>query len=352
MGELRILNKKVIGVLISVVFIVLIALQIDVKKSLEAFKTIDFRLFPLIIPIFYLSFLVRAFRWCVILSGNNNLRIRSLISSLFIGFTANSLLPARMGEFYRAHIFGKKENIQRGKVFASIVLERILDGSMLFFILVSLIYFQCLKPWVFQLALLAGIIFIGGFLVLFTIAKYGKSRFLREHPVLAFFIDLVFKIILKFPNLVQDKIYKLINILKYLMDTFLEGLELLNSPKMIARAFYLSFFVWLLEGSCIFIVIRSFGIEINLFSALFVTCVTAFSTMIPSGPASIGPYQYGYMLALGVFGVSKEVAFAASVINQFSSVLLVSLAGLYYMWKDHINISELEDNKELETKFG
>lgn len=316
--------------------------QIDIKKSLESFNDINFILFPLIIPVFYLAFLIRAFRWKVILSNTPGLKIRSLISSLYIGFLANSLLPARMGEFYRAHIFGKKEDIKRGKVFASIVVERIFDGSVLFFILLGLIVFLYSKPWLFKLAFIVGFVFIGSFISLFVFSKLRRSKAIQENSKLALLKTLLINYSKKLPTNIQKSVFCITDKVNYLLCSFLDGLDIFHSPKCLFNSALLTILVWLCEGTITFIIIKSFGIQVSFLSAIFVICVTAFSTMIPSGPASIGPYQWGYILALGIFSITKETAFAVSIVNQFVCILLISFAGLFFIWKDHINIKELE----------
>lgn len=345
------MHKKIIGLLVSIFFIVLILHQIDLNKSFAALKSFNLSYIPLIIPVYYLAFIFRSYRWKIILSEYRHLKIRSLISSLFIGFTANAILPARMGEFYRAHLFGKKEDIKRGTVFASIILERIIDGTVLFLMLLFLIYFLYSKPWLFKLATVVGFIFVGGFIFLLLFAKFGRSEvFLQKSGIL--FLKNLFNICLtKLPYSVQNLVDKSKDGFLYLLHSFIDGLDIFHHPTLLFKTFLLTILVWLCEGATMMLVIKSFGISINLFSALFVMCVTAFSTMIPAGPASIGPYQWGYILALSVFAVNKDVAFTVSIINQLIAIILISAAGLYFMWKDHINIKEIEEDIELKPEI-
>lgn len=326
--------KKIIGPLISIIFIILIIKQVDLKDSIQYFKHIDLKYIFLIIPVYYLSYLLRAFRWRMILSNSGSLKIMSLISALFIGCVANCILPARMGEIYRAHIFGKKENLKRVKIFASIVIERILDGTVLFLILLSLVCLLFPKPWLFQLALLVGFIFIGSFIFFVLCAKHGD-----------FIISKIFK---------QDFLNKLPVFLQKVINnhlrTFIEGLDSFSSFNLIVKSSLITLIIWLLESLVIILVIKSFGISINLLAALFIVSIIAFSTLIPAGPASIGPYQYGYIVALALFGINKENAFAISIVNQLLSICLLSLAGLFFIWKDHIRIKDLEDELQVQEE--
>ena len=46
---------------------------------------------------------------------------------LVFGFFMNNILPLRLGEFVRAIVAGKKLEISRSGVFATIVVERLMD---------------------------------------------------------------------------------------------------------------------------------------------------------------------------------------------------------------------------------
>jgi len=340
---LRFFNKKVAGVLISIFFIVLICCQVNIKESLKYLNHINLNYIWLILPVYYFSFIIRAVRWRMILSRDYSLKINSLISSLFIGFMSNCLLPARMGEIYRAHLFGKKENINRVEVFASVVVERIFDGFILFFILLFSIVRFYSKPWVIKLAFAAGSIFIGGFIFLLLFAKSTKTEVLNQ-----FFSIINNKLPAPAAKILQYGFNKINSVI----EPFASGLTIFNSNSLLLKSLFLTFIIWLLEGSFIFLVIKSFGISIHLFAAIFILCVVAFSTMIPAGPASIGPYQWGYILALGVFGVVQEKALAVSIINQLVMILSVSVAGLFYMWKDHINIKDIENEIKINESYN
>jgi hypothetical protein len=50
------------------------------------------------------------------------------IAATTIGFAANNLLPARIGEFARAFVMGRTGKMPVSAAFASMVMERVLDG--------------------------------------------------------------------------------------------------------------------------------------------------------------------------------------------------------------------------------
>ncbi len=71
-----------------------------------------------------------------------------------------------------------------------------------------------------------------------------------------------------------------------------------------------------MEISAVALVMVSFGVSLPPGGYLLVYSLAALSTMLPSGPAYIGPYQYAFVLALGFFAISSETALAVSIAAQ------------------------------------
>ena len=51
-----------------------------------------------------------------------------LFRSLLVGYGVNTLLPARLGELFRAEFFKRSYGVTRSVGLASVALERLLDG--------------------------------------------------------------------------------------------------------------------------------------------------------------------------------------------------------------------------------
>src|SRR3990170_6605676 len=81
-----------------------------------------------------LVYLVRAFRWQCLLSHIKRVSVINLLSVTCIGFMANNILPARVGEVLRPFLLYKKENIKFSTSVATAIVERIFDmlGLILF----------------------------------------------------------------------------------------------------------------------------------------------------------------------------------------------------------------------------
>jgi hypothetical protein len=324
---MKIFDKKIISLIIGVIFIALILKNIDIHKSIEAVKHLNFFYVALMVPVYYSSFLFRAFRWRTIISEKKELKLSSFLNALFRGWTINCVVPARGGEIYRAHYFGKKEDISRVTVLASIVLERIFDGLILFLILLLLVTFVYSSKKFFGVAVLAGIVFVGGFTGLLLTSKFYKNTFIKE-KFKKFFSPV--------PNTpIKKLLSKIFNKITGAIISFMNGLEMFNSPVLILKTFLFTIIIWLCEGLSILLVIKGFGYSIGLLGALFVLSIIAFISLIPGGPAGLGPVQWGYIIALGFFNISRETAFAISIISQFFATILISLGSLFFIASEH-----------------
>ncbi len=332
------LNKKFLSILISLIFLGFIVSQVDMEKTVRSFGLMNPLFILPIIPLYLSSFILRALRWQVFLH-KHDLKFNSLLSSIFIGFSLNCVLPARAGEIYRAYFFSKKENLSKTKVFTSVILERIFDGFTLFLILAAAIYVICPGEMFSKIAFSAGIVFLSGFTFMLALAKVQKTG--NKRKAIKTFLCKIFDFL---PEKFKKSMENIIDGAFLMLHSFLDGLATMDSWWLLAKTVFYSFLVWFIEGSFILLVIKSFGIEISFTGALLVLAVTAFSSLIPAGPAGIGPYQCGYMLALGVFGIESELGFAVSIINQLLSIILVLLAGSFFVWKEHLKLDEIKQN--------
>jgi uncharacterized protein (TIRG00374 family) len=96
---------------------------------------------PTLILIF-MSHYLRAVRWSALIAPIKKVSVLNLFSATMIGFMANSVLPARIGEIIRPVMVAKKEKVKVTASFATVVMERIFDmlcvivfASLLFFFL-------------------------------------------------------------------------------------------------------------------------------------------------------------------------------------------------------------------------
>jgi len=326
---LKIFNKKYASIILGGIFLFFILKDIDLKLAFSELKNVNYLFFLIMTPIYFGSFVFRTLRWKIILPPKNSTKeikeisFFSYLETIFRGWFMNSVIPARGGEVYRAVFFSKKEKISKAKIFASIVLERVFDGLILFLILFSMITFVFAGKKFQGVAFAAGGVFSGIFIFLLAGAKFYKHSSIQNklsNP------DFSHKIKNDFLNKTLIKTAESLH-------SFLGGLDVFHDPKALFKTLFLTFGVWFCESITTFLLIKSFGYSIGITGALLLLSVVAFASLIPGGPAGLGPVQWAYIVVLKNFNISQEAAFAVSIIGQLFSIGIIAICCLYFVLK-------------------
>lgn len=323
------LNHKTFGILISILFLFLIFHNISLSQFLQSIKSFNILYTIPAIITYALSYFIRAFRWKQLLSVSKELNYWGVLKALYIGYMANTLLPARMGEIYRAHILGTEQKIKRSSVLASIVAERIFDGLTLFSLLVILILFFHKSTILLEICITTGLIFITGFALIIIVSRSSKTQSTRINKIISFL-----------PKNIKDKVETMIN-------AFINGLKVIHSTKALMFIILTSIAAWFLEWATMFLIVSGFTLNntVSPLTVAFLVVLVAFSTMIPSGPAFVGPYQYAFILALDLSSITKDASLAVAVTTQFIMVAPVVIIGMSLLWHSHLSMKDIENDK-------
>ena len=160
-------KEKIIGLLITLVFIALICWNLDFKQLIETFKIFNYKILILFIPLYVLSLYLRGVRWKYLLCGDKRFTIKESFLVFTAGSALNSYLPARAGDLWRAFHTGKKLDESKMKILGSIILERLIDGVSILLILAFAVLTYFKHPWVLNITYIASGIFLGGLIVFF-----------------------------------------------------------------------------------------------------------------------------------------------------------------------------------------
>ncbi len=137
------------------------------------------------------------------------------------------------------------------------------------------------------------------------------------------------------PEKYHSKISDILGFINNQLNFFVEGFEALNSFKYTLKAFIFSLLPWGVECVVAYLIINSFNMPIGFAASLFVISLISFSTMIPSASSFVGPYQYAYILALGIFGIDKSTTLGISTIHQTILLLTQGLMCSYIVLKNN-----------------
>ena len=308
-------KEKIIGIIISLIFIGLIVWNLDLKQLINTFKVFNYKALLTFIPLYILGLYIRGFRWKYLLCQNSKLTVKEAFFAFTTGNTINSYLPARAGDFWRAVHVGNKLNESKMKLLGSIILERIIDGISVLLILLFAVIMFCKQPWILNITYISAALFVGSLTFFFLIFKYNKTDWFFEKLG-------KIKLLTRFQSLF-DKAASLIN-------KFMEGFQALNNPKCFFMAFFTSCIAWAIECILTYILICGFGTHYGFSIALFVISFIALSTIIPSSSVFVGPYQYAYILALGIYHIDKANALGIAFIHQITIMITITVISVFY----------------------
>ena len=300
-------RKTIIGLVVSALFLVLIFYNVDFKELVATFKQFEFKNLAVIAGMYAFSLLVRSVRWQFLLQCDKKYSLYRLSSAWVIGNLMNAILPARAGDIWRAYEVGNSVKESKMKLFGSVMLERIFDGVSICVILYFCIMTYANLSWIRQFADLSLVLFGGSLIVFYLVVRFDKTDM-----ICGFFIDLAKKT----PEKFADKLTKFVERICCQVKNFVGGFAALKSTYYTFQAVLMSFGAWILEILVTYLVINSFGINCKFSASMFVICFIALGSMIPSSSVFVGPYQYAYILALGIYFIPKSEALAIAFVHQ------------------------------------
>lgn len=320
-----------LGIGVSVFIMVLLFRDIDFKQLWLVLIRVDYRYILLAIACNFISLYLRAIRWHFLLISEKRIPISSLYPATIIGYMANNLLPARLGEFVRAYILARREGLKTPAVFASLVIDRLFDGFTVMLILLFTLFTLRLPQ---GLTKAETILKTGGIVTFVLYAGVVVFLFLLKHQTVR---TLAWTEILlrPFPQKLSDWIIPL-------LGSFIGGIKMSSKGGHIAAVVASSIAVWVFCIIPVDLVLRGFGIQLPIAASMFILVLLVFAVMVPASPGYIGTYHSACFMGLSAFGISKSTALSIALVLHGIGFFPVILAGMYYLWKNKLSLNELQ----------
>jgi len=324
-------RQLVIGTLVSAVFLYFALRGIHWSTFREVFGQTNIWLVILGAAFTMSGHYIRAYRWGFMLRPVRRVPTSSAFSATCIGLAFNNLLPARLGEVVRAMSIGRSESISKSAAFATIVYERVVDV----FGLLVLLWFLLLRAQGPEWLRRSGTILLVLNVLLMALLYY-MHRYRRT------FLLILAKLVRPFPARLRERATNWV-------VAFIDGLDVVRSPRIIIPMVVTSIGVWGTAGVGIYLCLIAMGIHLPVIASVVLLVLIPLGTMVPSAPAYLGPVQYACILGLGIYGVGKSEALAYSLVFHAHHFFPVTSAGLYYAWRSHITVSDATRAKSQAT---
>jgi uncharacterized protein (TIRG00374 family) len=319
-----------IGIGISVFFMALLFKDIDFEKLWLVLVRVDYRYILLAVVFTFISYFLRAVRWHYLLIPEKRIPITSLYPATVIGYMANNLLPARLGEFVRAFVLAQREGLQTPTVFATLVIDRLFDGFTVMLILLFTLFTLRLPQ---GLNNAETVLRTGGIVTFVLYAVVIVFLFFLKHQTMR---TLAWTgVLLKpFPQRLSDRIIPL-------LGSFIGGIKISSKGSHIFAVLLSSLAIWLFCVIPVDLVLQGFGIHLPITASMFILVLLVFAVMVPASPGYIGTYHSACFMGLSAFGIAKSTALSIALVIHGIGFFPVIIAGFYYLWRNNISLNSV-----------
>jgi uncharacterized protein (TIRG00374 family) len=262
--------------------------------------------------IFYAGFPIRGLRWVVLVRATGYpLRIRDSTEIIFISWLVNCLVPAKLGDLYRAYLLKLNAAVSLSRTFGTVFIERILDlvAIVVLGLGAGFVSFRGRLPGDVQIvfAIGVGLIIILAFLLL-SLRNFGR-RLLTRLPIPVRFLDLY--------------------------DRFEEGVFSAIGLRQIPILLLLTGVIWSTEAFRLYFVVDALGfpdVHLGISGAFFVALTGSLLTAVPFTPAGLGIVEAGIVGVLTlVYNVPQTEALTIVLVDRAISVLsIIALGSVTY----------------------
>jgi uncharacterized protein (TIRG00374 family) len=330
-------GKATIGIVVTVVSLWWVLKDVDFGEVLANIARGNFLLLSAAVAVATFGFFIRALRWKVLLTPvRPDTRLRSRFAAVSIGFMANNILPARVGEFARAYAFSRLEPITATAAFGTLVVERFMDGVILLLFLVIPVLTPGF-PAADALTSGPGLAFFRfaiGLVVSVLVALIAMAVLPKQ------FIAIAERLSAVLPKRLAQRG---IGVLRSLLDS----IAIMRDPKMLALGFGWSLLFWTWHGLSFWLGMMAFGIDTGFISAIFTEAVVGFGVAIPSAPGFFGTFHFAANFALtNVYGIPETDSLAFAFAYHFGGWIPITAIGLWYAWKLGLSLGDVGHSNE------
>jgi uncharacterized protein (TIRG00374 family) len=328
--------KVAVGLAVTVFFLWWALQEVEWSEVWTNMRNADYLLLGIAVVISTLGMNIRAMRWKALLTPvRADVPFHPRVAGTYVGFAANNVLPARVGEFARALVCARTAGLPVSAVFASLVVERVLDGL----VMVAFLFGAMAWPGfpgrkVGEMdprtaAIILTVMAVGASLVLLGMALYPNRA-----------VSLAEKAARILPTSFRRP---LVDALR----AFLGGLGVLRSPRLLLISVGWALFQWLFLATSYVFAFRAFGItEPGFLGAVFLQSIIALAVSIPSGPGFFGVFEAGAVAGLALWGVEKDRAVSFAFGLHLGGWISVTVIGIWYLWRLGLSWRELRGSEE------
>lgn len=304
-----------------------------------------------------LSFVLRSWRWQLLLEAAEKIPFRQAYHPVMIGFMANCVLPGRVGELARPAILLRQRGVALPTGIATVAAERIFDLLLLIGLFAMVMATVTVDPVVrFQMGgyqldrsilmavsntmvkLCLGLI-VAAILICLEPSRRLIQRFIRV------FFKGVYRLVPAWARTLDLKVAQPID---RIIDNVAEGFQLIRSPIKLMVCILLTICIWIAAALSYYLVAQGCpGLEkVTYFQHVASMVIICYAIALPSVPGFWGLWEAAGVFSLALFGVPTAEAAGFTLINHAMQVFPVIIMGLISAAITGINIFKITEKSE------
>jgi uncharacterized protein (TIRG00374 family) len=303
--------KTILSLVLPIILLVLVfrvVLNINVGDLVASIGQANPLLLLSAFIVFYAGFPLRGFRWALLLRGTGfRIGLRDATEILFLSWLVNCLVPAKLGDVYRAYLLKLNSPVSLSRTFGTVFIERILDLFAISVLGLAAGFWSFRNGLPTEIQVVFGIA-VGVVIVLavglLTLRNFGRQILVRL-PVPHRFVELY--------------------------DRFEEGVFGAVGLRHLPPLIVLTGLIWATEAMRLYLVVAALGfpdVELGISGAFFVALIGSLLTAVPLSPAGLGIVELGVVgILTAVYGVSGNEATTIALVDRAISVFSIIILG-------------------------
>lgn len=301
---------------VSIILLIFVLRGFNLKDTISYLENLNPSMIILATLAYYLSYLVRAFRWQIMVyKAGSKIPYSLSISSIFTSFAINCVLPAKAGDVYRAYNSEKTAKLGFFTLLGTIVAERVIDMTAV----------MCAFAITF-------------FLVIYSSGINEVLKTKLETSALAIFLVSAAVIVVIVAVVVYlDFIIKLLIPAKYKTSVVEIKMGFRKSISTFLPIFVLTLFIWILEFGSYILVVTSATTLLQVSQSAFTAVASTLSNAVPFTPGGLGAFELASRELLVFFKMNSDEALAIilllRLINYWGLIAIGSIFALLPLFK-------------------
>lgn len=297
--------RAVVGGLISIAALWFVLRGVDLARTGDLLRQADLRWVAFAGVLLILDVVVRAFRWQRLLRPIAIVGYLPMLGYLLIGYVANNVLPARLGELIRVHYLGDREGISRASALGTVVVERVVD-------LVAVVAIASVALLVLSVrGVVANAILVGAAVAGLLLIVLALGIVAHRLPGM----DRIAALVERYPR-VRD-----------LASSLQGGLAVAGRPRTLAEALAASAASWSMAVLAFAAVGQAIGVELSIGQAALIASGVALASAVPAGPSNLGTFEFAAVEIGKAIGVPGDSAFALALLVHATILVVTSVGG-------------------------